>query len=129
MSSKQSIIYKNLVDDGYDPFDLYDKFYRELCTPYTSENGTDVLLDEREEFVYTTLTNETNCYDNCKYVSYSLDNKYMRCECPANETYTTLDVIHLSGNNIALSFLSVFKSTNYKVMMCYNYFVTIMEVF
>ena len=44
----------------------------------------------------------------------------MRCECPVNETYTTLDVKHLSGNNIALSFLSVFKSTNYKVMMCYN---------
>ena len=120
MSQKQSIIYKNLVDDGYEPFDLYDKFYRELCTPYTSENGTDVLLDEREEFVYTTLTNETNCYDNCKYISYSLDNKYMRCECPANETYTTLDVKHISGNNIALSFLSVFKSTNYKVMICYN---------
>ena len=120
MSSEQSKIYENLVDDGYDPFDLYDKFYRELCTPYTSENGTDVLLDEREEFVYSTLTNETNCYDNCKYVSYSLDNKYMRCECPVNETYTTLDVKHLSGKNIALSFLSVFKSTNYKVMMCYN---------
>ena len=120
MSSNQSIIYKNLVDDGYEPFNLRDKFYRELCTSYTSENGTDVLLDEREEFVYSTLTNETNCYDNCKYISYSLDNKYMRCECPVNETYTTLDVKHISGNNIASSFLGMFKSTNYKVMICYN---------
>ena len=114
MSSEKSKIYKNLIDDGYQPFDLSDKFYRELCTPYTSENGTDVLLDEREEFVYNSLTNETTCYDNCKYISYSLDTKYMRCECPINETYTTLDVKHISGNNIALSFMSVFKSTNYK---------------
>ena len=120
MSSEQSKIYDNLVDDGYEPFNLRDKFYRELCTPYTSENGTDVLLDEREEFVYSTLTNETNCYDNCKYISYSLDTKYMRCECPVNETYTTLDMKHISGNNIAQSFMSVFKSTNYKVMICYN---------
>ena len=50
LSEKQEEIYKNLVDDGYDPFDLSDKFYREICTPYTSENGTDVLLDDREEF-------------------------------------------------------------------------------
>ena len=44
----------------------------------------------------------------------------MRCKCPVNETYTTLDVKHISGNNIAQSFMSVFKSTNYKVMICYN---------
>ena len=31
MSSEKSKIYKNLIDDGYQPFDLSDKFYRELC--------------------------------------------------------------------------------------------------
>ena len=52
MSSNQSIIYKNLVDDGYEPFNLRDKFYRELCTPYTSKNDTDVLLeDEKNLFI------------------------------------------------------------------------------
>ena len=27
---------KNLLDQGYNPFDLNDKFYREICTPYNS---------------------------------------------------------------------------------------------
>ena len=120
MSEKQEEIYTNLIDEGYEPLNLRDKFYRELCTPYTSENGTDVLLDEREEFVYSTMANESTCYGNCEYVSYSLDTKYMKCECPVNDTYTTLDVKHISGNNIYMSFMSVFKSTNYKVMICYN---------
>ena len=120
MSEENEKIYKDLVNDGYEPFDLSDKFYREICTPYKSENGTDVLLDEREEFVYSTLTDDNLCAGNCEYVSYSLDSKYMRCECPVNNTYTTLDVKHISGDNIYMSFMSVFKSTNYKVMICYN---------
>ena len=57
---------------------------------------------------------------NCEYASYSLDTKYMKCECPVNNTYTTLDIKHISGENIYMSFMSVFKSTNYKVMICYN---------
>ena len=44
----------------------------------------------------------------------------MKCECPVNNTYTTLDIKHISGDNIYMSFMSVFKSTNYKVMICYN---------
>ncbi len=100
MSEEQEDLYKSLLDQGYDPFDLNDKFYREICTPYTSENGTDVLLDEREEFVYSTVVNESACMGNCKYSSYSLDNKYLKCECEVNSTYVTLDVKHISGENI-----------------------------
>ena len=84
------------------------------------KNGTDVLLDEREEFVYNTIMNESGCLGDCEYVSYSLDTKYMKCECPPNNTYTTLNIKHISGENIYMSFMSVFKSTNYKVMTCYN---------
>ena len=120
MSEEQEDIYKDLLDQGYDPFDLNDKFYREICTPYTSGNGTDVLLDDREEYVFSTVINESACMGNCQYTSYSLDSKYVKCECEVNSTYVTLDVKHLSGENIYLSFLSALKSTNYKVMRCYN---------
>ena len=56
-------MYKDLLDQGYDPLDLDDKFYREICTPYKSENGTDVLLDEREKYIYSTIESEMSCPD------------------------------------------------------------------
>ena len=112
--------YNNILNQGYDPFDLNDKFYREICTPYSSENGTDVLLDEREEFVYSSVVNDTKCPEGCDYSTYSLDSKYIKCECDANSTYVTLDIKHLSKENVYLSFLSALKSSNYKVMRCYN---------
>ena len=58
-------IYKDIVNQGYDPFDINDKFYREICTQYDSENGTDVLLDAREEYYYSPIVNETSCQENC----------------------------------------------------------------
>ena len=121
LNEEQEEIYNQLVEQGYDPFDLYDKFYREICTPYTSENGTDVLLDDREEFVYTSLVNKSLCPSGCGYSEYSLNTKYIKCECDTNNTdIVTLDIDHLSGKNAYQSLLSTLKTSNYKVMRCYN---------
>ena len=112
---------QNIIDQGYNPFDLNDKFYREICTPYNSENGTDVLLDDREEYIYSTIANETQCPSGCSMSSYSLDSKYITCECNANDTgIVALDLNHISGQNILNSVLSTLKNSNYKVMRCYN---------
>ena len=121
LEEKNEAIYNNILNQGYDPLDLNDKFYRELCTPYTSENGTDVLLDDREEFIYSSLVNASLCPDGCGYSEYFSDKKYIKCECGTNNTeIVTLDIEHISGNNAYKSFVSTMKSTNYKVMICYN---------
>ena len=113
--------YNQFIDQGYDPFNINDKFYREICTPYTSENGTDVLLDDREEFIYNSIVNETLCPENCEYSAYMFDKKYLKCDCDINTTgIDTLDLHHLSGKNIYKSFLGTMKLSNYKVMICYN---------
>ena len=121
MDEKTEEIYNNLKEQGYDPLDLNDKFYREICTPYTSENGTDVLLDDREEFIYSSLVNDSLCPSGCNYSEYILEKKYIKCECDTNTTgIETLDLEHLTGKNIGNSFLSTLKTTNWKVMICYN---------
>ena len=112
--------YNELIEQGYNPFDKNDKFYREICTPYKSENGTDVLLDEREEFFYYPIAELMVCQNNCQYSSYSMDTKYVKCECGNNQTLVTLNLKKISKENILQSFLSTFTSTNYKVMRCYN---------
>ena len=121
MDEKTEEIYNDIKDQGYEPLDLNDKFYREICTPYTSENGTDVLLDDREEFIYTSLVNTTVCPSECNYSEFIVDKKYIKCECDTNASgIETLDLEHLSGKNIGNSFLSTLKATNWKVMRCYN---------
>ena len=121
LSEEAENLYKDLMEQGYDPFNINDKFYREICTPYKSENGTDVLLDDREEYIYNSIANETQCPDNCEYSAYLLDEKYIKCECNINTTgLDTLDLNHINGKNIYKSFKSTMKYSNYKVMRCYN---------
>ena len=120
LSEDKEKFYLELLKQGYNPFDINDKFYREICTPYKSENGTDVLLEDREEFFYYPLAEQMACQNNCQYSSYSLDTKYIKCECGKNQTFVKLDLKHLSKENLLQSFLSTLRSTNYKVMICYN---------
>ena len=121
LSEETQDLYRTASKQGYDPFDINDKFYREICTPYNSENGTDVLLDDREEYIYSSVVNETTCPNNCEYSAYSQDTRYIKCECDLNKTgLIRLDLKHLSADNAYNSLLSTLKNSNYKVMRCYN---------
>ena len=118
MSESVSKSLESMVDQGYNPFDPNDKFYREICTPYESPDGTDVLLDDREEYFLNNL-NTIACADNCKTSSYPLDTRYLKCNCPV-ENEVTLDIKHFSGDNLVKSFASTLKNSNWRAMNCYK---------
>jgi len=63
----------------------------------------------------------TTCPENCVFISYSVETKYLKCECNINNNdITTLDLKHIIGSNSYKSFYSSLKYSNYKVMICYN---------
>ena len=62
-------IYSTLKDLGYNLFDINSPFYQDICTPYKSSNGTDVLLSDRVDYYYN--NNETLCQSNCQFSHYS----------------------------------------------------------
>ena len=114
-------LYNELLSQGYNPLDLSDKFYVDICTPYTTENGTDMLLDDREEFIYNLLVNKSSCPEECYFAGYNSEKKHIKCECNKNDVeIVNLDLKHFSGSNIYKSFISTLKSTNYFVLTCYD---------
>ena len=52
LNEESSKSYKNLRDSGYNLFDASDGFYNDICTTYTSENGTDMVLEDRKKEIY-----------------------------------------------------------------------------
>ena len=64
---------------GYNLFDKNDKFYTDICTPYKTENGTDILLSDRYNDFFT--PNQLTCQANCEYSDYLPDSQYLKCEC------------------------------------------------
>ena len=52
LSEKTQNLFNQLKELGYDLFDINSPFYNDICTPYESPDGTDVLLSDRINSYY-----------------------------------------------------------------------------
>ena len=113
-------LYEDLKSQGYNLFDKNDKFYKDICTPYKSENGTDVLLSDRYNDFFT--PNQLTCQANCEYSDYSPESQYLKCECDIvnDEKIETKEPEKVTAKSIIKSFYDVLKYSNYKVLICYK---------
>ena len=69
----------SVVSNGYDAFDAYSPFYNDICTPFTNENGNDVLLDDRRKDYYD--ENINLCEKGCTFAGYSTAGMTYTCKC------------------------------------------------
>ena len=119
LSEKTQKLYNDLQNYGYDLFDINDPFYQDICTPYTSENNTDILLSDRKNDFYN--TNETGCQSNCEYSDYLSDAGFLKCECNViNEEIDIKNPKKFNGLILVTSFYEILKYSNFKVLKCYN---------
>ena len=112
-------IYNNAISQGYDVFDQEDVFYTDICSPYTSVNGTDMILIDR----ITDILNNTGylCEEDCNYGGINNISKKVICECSPK-------LINSKNSSSNASSLSLFKDIysnlksklNYKVLLCYE---------
>ena len=114
-------LYNNLEEEGYNLFDLNSKFYLDICTPFQAENGADILLVDRIYYIFSKVKNITVCPSNCHYSSFSMDIKYLSCECDIqNESIDLVNREKFIGEaNYSLTDYKL-EYTSYKTMKCYN---------
>ena len=66
-------------EDIFFKYDPNSKYYNDECNTYTTENGTDIILNDRkDEFV---KNNMSLCQNNCSFNSYEKDSKMAICKC------------------------------------------------
>ena len=60
-------------------YDPNSEFYNDNCFSYTTENGTDIILNDRkQEFTRNKLS---LCESNCNFTGYNEENKKSSCDC------------------------------------------------
>ena len=63
------IIPVSIDENNLYKYDPNDEYYRDECLPYTTDNGTDILLNDRKgEFI---INNFSLCENNCSYNGYN----------------------------------------------------------
>ena len=112
-------LYKDLLESGYNIFNKNDKFYTDICIPFTSDEGTDIPLSARQKYIYEQYSNL--CQENCQLLDYSPDTKLVSCSCKTNdEGIEPINENKFNPKTIYKSFYDILKYSNYKVLKCYE---------
>ena len=115
-------IYNSLSKSGYNLFNLNDDFYNDICSVYTTENGTDLTLADRKNKIYDTNGNITMCQDGCDFHFYNITTKKSQCDCSVQttETITNIDEINFEKTNFGKEFFNTLNNSNFRVLKCFK---------
>ena len=112
-------LHEELISLGYDIFDINNKFYNDICTPFQTKNGTDILLSDRINNYYN--EDNTGCQSGCQYSSYDKNNQFLKCECKVVKEDIDIKNIKKFNKGILKAFYDILKNSNYKVIKCYRF--------
>ena len=120
-------VYDSLSKSGYNLFDLNDEFYKDICSPYTTENGTDLTLADRKNLIYDINGDITLCQQGCTLHTYNLTTKKSQCDCfvQTSETITNINEINFKDSNIKNEFYDTLKNSNFRVLKCFKLILSI----
>ena len=114
---------KSLNNSGYNLFNINDSFYHDICSRYTTENGTDIILMDRLNIFYDTTRNTYLCQDGCEFIFYNETSKRSKCNCNIQKKpiITNIrDIIFDKKQLVNNLLLRSLKNSNFKVMKCYK---------
>ena len=122
LDSETATLFESLSSYGYNLFDSSDPFYNDICTPYTSLNQTDIILDDRKKLIYVKNGNQTLCQNNCSVTNYNSEYKKAICQCSVKVENKEPDLedanIEFTKDIIADSFFKTLENSNFLVMKC-----------
>ena len=124
------LLYESLSQSGYNLFDSEDDFYNDICSTFTSNNGTDMTLADRKTEIFSAAGNISMCQSGCIFESYNKTTKKAKCNCDVqtNTTETNISKIEFSSPNIATSFISTLKNSNFLVLKCYKLAISLKNI-
>ena len=110
----------NLQDEGYNIFDLKDDFYNDVCSPYTAQNGADIVLSSRKTLIYDSMKEIYFCQSGCEFINYDTKTNLSNCNCKVQTGGLINDIFQLSFDKTKFidSFYSTLYNSNFRVLKC-----------
>jgi len=94
------------------------EFYNDKCYPYTTDKGTDIILqDRREEYIDN---HYSLCEKDCEYINYDNINKKVNCKCFIKIKFPLIDDIKIDPDKFLSNFMNIKETMNLFVMSCYK---------
>ena len=98
-------------------YDPNNEYYEDECIPYTTENGTDILINDRQNEY--NINNLSICESNCTLIEYDLEIKKSICECYQKTQQIIISEIISQSDILYNNFEKKEQTTNMISMKCY----------
>ena len=120
------LLYDTFSESGYNIFNENDSFYQDVCSTYTTINGTDMLLSDRKKDIFTLCQNQTLCQVGCEFKSYNSNTKKAQCDCESKgikqEEINDINFKDLfNKKEIGKNFYKTLTNSNFQVLKCYKF--------
>ena len=133
LENQTIVLYNNLNVSGYNLFDEDDSFYNDICSPFTTINGTDITLVDRKKIYYNNSL-KLCPEDGCTYDYYDSELNKVKCDCPIskisidkkedeqseNSFISTIIEIYNNKQIIKKIFAQSIDNMNFQVMKCFE---------
>ena len=111
----------SLSKSGHDAMNRNDPFYKDICITYTTENGTDMSLTDRQNAIENTGGSLNFCQAGCRLQDYNISTDKAKCDCyvGSRKAITNINDIEFNVDFIKNIFGGL-KYSNYPVLKCYK---------
>ena len=110
-----------IEEDSLYKYNLSSDYYNDKCCPTTSDNGTDITLNDRKIEFYN--NNMSLCEDNCDFVGYNTNTKKAVCNCNVKTTISLSKPV-IDKDQFFKNFVDLESIANFDVVKCYKLLFT-----
>ena len=107
----------NINEKNLFKYDISNDYYNDICYPYTTDNGKDIIISDRKEEFNRNFY--SICEKDCIFKEYNAQNKRVLCECKIKLESTILKNNNIDKNNLVYQFDNIKTSTS-SVLKCYD---------
>ena len=107
----------SIDEDELYKHDPSSDYYNDKCYSYTSDQGTDLTLSDRQnEYADNNLT---ICEDNCELIDYDKETKYASCNCSIKSDINIDTEEVIDKDKLLNSFIDIKSMMNLDILKCY----------
>ena len=106
----------NLIEN-VDIFNSSSGYYNDICYIATSEDGTDITLNDRKSNYIN--KNMSICQDGCEFSLYDKEKQKAGCSCNVKESSSTIADMKIDKDKLIKNFKDIKNIINLNILVCY----------
>jgi len=116
--SKISISIPIEINGNLDEYNLSSGYYNDICYTTTSEDGTDILLKDRQKESFE--KDKIVCQEGCDFSGYDYNILVAKCSCEVKECSKSFSDMNINKDKILDNFKNIKNFLNFNFLVCYK---------